>query len=118
MTGMGVSRAGSDYLRSALDLLYDVEEKVKVASILFPRALLHTCYWAPWCVVFRTVDSKIGMSLKAAFRLGGIGQNCARRHGGFFVDCVVRSSFDSDVLDEFFFYFPTCIQRAFPDPSS
>lgn len=27
MTGRGLNQAGADYLRSALDLLYDVEEK-------------------------------------------------------------------------------------------
>lgn len=32
MTGRGLSRAGCDYFHSALDLLYDVEEKVRVVS--------------------------------------------------------------------------------------
>lgn len=32
MTGRGLARAGSDYLRSALDLIYDVEEKVRAVS--------------------------------------------------------------------------------------
>lgn len=31
--GRGLSRAGSDYLHSALDILYDVEEKVRVSQL-------------------------------------------------------------------------------------
>lgn len=37
MTGKGLTRAGCDYFRSALDLIYDVEEKVRVVS--YPSTL-------------------------------------------------------------------------------
>lgn len=41
MTERGAHHAGLDYLRSALDLLYDVEEKVKPHCLLLAAAVSH-----------------------------------------------------------------------------